>query len=191
MAMCPSGSLSICATAGACRSISTAVGTGSGSLAALSVSAGKGAPHAMTEFYSYSADIPVNFVQYGAIGNMGISNYVCRSFCVVPKATSPTTYTICFSMSMGTVFQASGAYSRVCITCNASSVFCCCIPFQDCAVPTFNELIDTNDCVRVLVTTCTPNVGCTLNSCARICIQGVSAGYTPGTTCCAGCACTG
>ena len=54
MAICPTGNLSICATAGACRSISTAVGTGSGSLSALSVSAGKSAPHCMREFYGFS-----------------------------------------------------------------------------------------------------------------------------------------
>ena len=55
MAMCTSGNLSICATAGTCRSISTAVGGGSGSLSSLSVSAGKSAPHGMIEFYGYSS----------------------------------------------------------------------------------------------------------------------------------------
>lgn len=54
MTLCSSGSLSIKTTAGTNRSISTEVGTGSGSLSALSVSAGKSAPHCMREFYGYS-----------------------------------------------------------------------------------------------------------------------------------------
>lgn len=55
MTLCSSGNLSICATAGTNRSISTEVGTASGSLSALSVSAGKSAPHCMREFYGYSS----------------------------------------------------------------------------------------------------------------------------------------
>jgi tRNA A58 N-methylase Trm61 len=44
-------SLIICNTAGVNRSISTEVGTGSGSLSALSVSAGKSATHSMLKKY--------------------------------------------------------------------------------------------------------------------------------------------
>lgn len=60
MAMCTTGSLSICATAGTDRSISTAVGGGSGSLSALSTTAGKTAPHSMLEFYGYGSTLCVN-----------------------------------------------------------------------------------------------------------------------------------
>lgn len=70
MALCSSGSLSICATAGTNRSISTEVGTGSGSLSALSVSAGKSAPHGMLEFYGYdNTPTPLYLTSISSIPN--------------------------------------------------------------------------------------------------------------------------
>jgi len=74
--MCTTGNLSVCATAGTNRSISTAVGTGSGSLSALSVSAGKTAPHSMLEFYGYSPGLSIR-VDTQWVGTCGGGNGMC------------------------------------------------------------------------------------------------------------------
>ena len=54
MAMPLSGTIAIISAPQTCGSICAAVGCASGSLLALSVAAGKTAPHSMTEFYGYS-----------------------------------------------------------------------------------------------------------------------------------------
>lgn len=70
MAIPTFGNLSIKGTAGVCRSICAAVveggGTASNSLRSLSISAGKGSPHGMREFYGYTpvSDITVTMQTY-------------------------------------------------------------------------------------------------------------------------------
>jgi hypothetical protein len=77
MAMCSSGSLSIKTTAGTNRSIDAAVTScSSGSLSALSVAAGKGAPHCMREFYSYSEGLAIR-VDTQWSGPCGGGNGMC------------------------------------------------------------------------------------------------------------------
>lgn len=98
MAMCTSGSLSICATAGTNRSIATAViNSSSGSLSSLSVSAGKSAPHCMREFYGYSAGI-IMCVSLGTVVPVvdNVDCYVGYRPIVRTGQCADTTVTLCF-----------------------------------------------------------------------------------------------
>ena len=196
MAICPSGLLSICATAGSCRSISTAVGTGSGSLAALSVSAGKGAPHSMSEFYNYVPKTDINMVQYGsAFGTQGISPYVYRSYCLVPTPAAGQTYSLCMRPDICWLGQQSGSYGQVCITCNLTQIYCCRVTSNACVTtPGVLRTIDSNDCIRIYTCACATNTACTGASGvgAQGCLFSVTGTYhQKGTTCTLAGSCTG
>ena len=196
MAIPASGSLSICATAGACRSISTAVGTGSGSLAALSVSAGKGAPHGMVEFYNYVPKIDIDMVQYGsAFGTQGISSYVYRNYCLVPTPAAGQTYTLCLRPDICWQGQQAGSYGQVCITCNLTMIYCCRVTSTACiTTPGVLRTIDSTDCIRIYTCACATNTACQGASGvgAQACIFSVTGTYhQKGTTCTLAGSCTG
>lgn len=87
MAMPASGKLGVitCPDSIACTSIAQAVSgnvTPPKSLCALSVSAGKTAPHAMTEFYNYNPTKAVYFDTISSIGEDGVDVYVCKCSCL-------------------------------------------------------------------------------------------------------------
>lgn len=198
MAIPASGSLSICATAGACRSISTAVGTGSGSLAALSVSAGKGAPHSMVEFYNYVPKLDINMVGYGGVfGTQGVSPYVYRSYCLVPTPAAGQTYVLCMRPDICNIGQQSGSYGQVCITCNLTQIYCCRVtsPTSGCiTTPGVLRTIDSTDCVRIYTCACATNTACTGAGGvgAQACIFSVTGTYhQKGSTCTHAGSCTG
>ena len=120
MALPTSGDLSLKTTAGVSRSISCAVGSTSGSLTTLSITAGKSSPHCMREFYGYSAldDINVGIAYVGPTGfNSGYGGYirvVCNfsivTSCYIPTyedqfrlvnfTVDPGTYCICFDVTV-------------------------------------------------------------------------------------------
>ena len=126
MAMCTTGSLSIKATAGTCRDICAAVvaggGSASGSLLSLSVSAGKGAPHSMLEFYGYNpvTTLTVNLTMdwygnfnptdgYGGFVRLRKSGAICCSTGISPytkyreftwSSLSSGTYCVDFSAAV-------------------------------------------------------------------------------------------
>ena len=133
MAMCTSGSLSICATAGTNRSIATAVtSSSSGSLSTLSVAAGKGAPHAMTEFYGYSAGISVDVTVYfngpggggsGLNGTVYLKGAGGVNICSCSLAAFTTYDEWVWTPPAGTYCV---SWASVTVYCNYSSVFGTC-----------------------------------------------------------------
>jgi len=151
MAMCTSGNLSICGTAGTCRSISTAVGTGSGSLSALNVSSGEGP--GMTSYYGYSAAKDVNFCQYYKTGTDGSSTTVYSCTCTITSAamTSSECYCLCSSHNVCVGFSQPGtSFARVCMRCNGALLFNCCITnAQYCGNFTCNLRVDYNDTIQI------------------------------------------
>jgi len=111
---------------GACSSISTAVGTGSGSLSALSVSAGKSAPHAMSEFYSYTR--PWKCIYVGGILSSGcggalLSVYQAGCLVSTPALSAGECYCACIGYSIS-VYAGNGGSVAAYINCNSVNIFC-------------------------------------------------------------------
>ena len=138
MAIPTSGNLSIKAVAGVCRSICTAVvqggGGASGSLSALSVSAGKGAPHGMREFYGYNPISTINVdvtVYYNgpAGGGTGLNGTIYLkgaggvNICSCSLAAFTTYDEWVWTPPAGTYCV---SWASVTVYCNYSSVFGSC-----------------------------------------------------------------
>ncbi len=191
MAMCASGNLSIKSTAGTCRDICAAVvlggGSPSGSLSALSVAAGKTAPHSMLEFYGYDPIIKtaIDWTQYATNGTPGSSSCVCRYFCIHTKPAVGQTYSLCVTGDLSNSNQQSGSYALICVTCNGASKMYCCIPYTEiCAAPGVLFTVDSNDCVRSCNRAYASNTSCSLCARSGSCIASVTGTYhCKGTTC--------
>ena len=145
MGLCTTGSLSICGTAGTNRSISTEVGTGSGSLSALSTSAGKGSPHSMLEFYGYSNLIytDVNLVTISCTQTLN-GNWLA---CINGDSCTGSCYdlTIFYNVVKSNHFK-NTAY--VCVACNTVCKYGCSVDQGDFAAGCFPSFtVNATDCV--------------------------------------------
>lgn len=140
MALCTSGSLSICAAAGTCRSIEQAVtSTQSGSLSTLSVAAGKAAPHSMLEFYGYSesVNVPVRLTHVSSIGTTS-----CLMSITTPRVSS------CYNLTIEFRGVGQGKTSEnICIMCNGVCKYGCLNPDGIGNFPTFLVTCATAVCI--------------------------------------------
>jgi hypothetical protein len=155
MAMPASGSIAIIDnTLQVCSSIRTSVGLACGSLCALSVAAGKTAPHAMSEFYGYTPPvwscIDVGCVPITEVGIIGSSALVARTLCIstTPTMSVGNCYTLTLSANLCAMGQAVGSYSIMRVTRNNVQIFCCCTS-NGCLTPSSNFIVDYNDAICV------------------------------------------
>lgn len=181
MAMPASGCIGIitCPNSVACTSVAQAVNgnvTPPKSLCALSVTAGKSAPHGMTEFYSFTPTLKyVDFTNISCTGNNTATARACSSVNVSPAMTVGEYYCACFclcALSDGTYGQFAivtadrngGTYCSVNVPA-PSTCYCCysmCVAYGD----------------TVCITTCAKvgigNIGCANE--AHICLFAMKAG---------------
>jgi hypothetical protein len=183
MAIPTSGSIAIISAPQTCGSICAAVGLASGSLSALSVAAGKSAPHCMREFYGYVPPTPVNMQYIYGTGTNGASTTIARCHCITPKPVGAEAYTVCLCGNLSTVGAYSGSYAKWCVTCNYTPLICCCIPYNTCCIPSLSVSVDYNDTLRLYTCVYVSNTAGNY-SCARMCLNTVTGtGYCKGTTC--------
>lgn len=151
MSLCTSGDLSILGTAGTNRSIACEVDgnvTPPKSLCSLSVSAGKTAPHAMTEFYGYS--------NYKCIEFNNLSGTPTESYDEIissPSMSAGECYNISLSWSLCTV----GSKSNACVYvyCNGTTKYSCAATSDQSCSGTFSTFtIDDNDNVCTCIHAC-------------------------------------
>jgi hypothetical protein len=130
MSMPASGCLGILSCPGsvACTSISQAVSgnvTPPKSLCALSVSAGKSAPHGMTEFYGYGPVAKaVDFLCITCVGNNTATARSCSSLSVSPAMSTGECYCPCFCWRVGMDIDA-GISAYFTVARNGSTVQTC------------------------------------------------------------------
>jgi len=173
MAMPGSGCIALrtCITGIACSSIACAVNgsaVGSCSLSALSVSAGKTAPHAMTEFYGYSPAPPTINLNIQPISVSCGPTTICCCGCLQPSNAVPAgdcyypNYTWCLCASNANVTSA-----LVCIRCNNVQIYCCALSgkaySQSGSWITTARRVDSNDLIHIV--TCVDRG--VLNDCVR------------------------
>jgi len=186
MAMPASGSIAIISAPQTCGSICAAVGLASGSLSALSVAAGKTAPHAMSEFYGYSPAKDVNFTQYYYNGGDG-GTLSCSCTCTITSSAMAVgeCYCLCTGWNLCVNFFNGSGYACIQITCNGVQVMCCCINSVGyCANGTFLRTVDYNDVIRI-INRANGGDGYPIRS--QICIAAIgsiSGTFNRGTTCC-------
>ena len=165
MAMPASGSIAIISAPQACGSICAAVGLASGSLSALSVAAGKIAPHAMSEFYGYTNQTNVNIQPISvACGPYAI----CCCGCLQPGNSVPVgdcyfpnySWQLCASNITPT-----GAF--VCIKCNGTTIYQCSVSSKafTCSGTwtTAARCVDYNDLIHIVTCVSRSN----LDDCVR------------------------
>lgn len=194
MAMPASGCIALynCISGIACSSIACAVqGTPVGSccLSALSVAAGKTAPHTMSEFYGYYPPTPINLYTYASVGTDGVSSNLTRAYCVCPTPGIGDSYCLCLGFDMCIGGASSGSYVGVCVTCNLACKMSCCFVYgQTCAVPLVEFPVGSSDCVRIFtcVCECTSIVGTVGNIATIDSITTISGNFCRGAnyTCC-------
>lgn len=195
MAMPASGCIGIitCPNSVACTSIAQAVDgnvTPPKSLSTLSASAGKTAPHAMTEFYNYNPapPTPVNFTVINYNGGDGL-NYNTTS---CSNVTNPIAVGDCYSITMGidlciNYSLPASTYSCYCIVCNSICIYGACItPSGYCSIPTHTFTVRRNDNILIYQGVNKQGYTCTAGGRSRICINSISGivgNYSKGTTC--------
>ena len=157
MAMPGSGSLGILSCPGsvACTSIAQAVSgnvTPPKSLCALSVSAGKSAPHGMTEFYGYSGSKAVSIAGLSCSEN---TSCMCKCGCLSysPARSTNECYfpSYCWFLCKSTSALPVG--SCVQMLCNGVSIHCCVIAGKSAynCVGSWNlDCVDYNDCIDII-----------------------------------------
>lgn len=132
MAMPASGCLGILSCPGsvACTSISQAVDgnvTPPKSLCALSVTAGKSAPHGMTEFYGYGPTPKVvNLLCLTCTGNNTITARATSCLCVNPAMSSGECYCPTFSWCLFNDLD-YGVFASFCVSRDGVCIECCAI----------------------------------------------------------------
>jgi len=193
MTIAASGSLGIISVAGsACSSISAAVcgGTGQTScLSALSVAAGKSAPHAMTEFYSYVPENVVNMTSYLCCNTNLNAACVWKCGCLTySKArVASTCYNVCFCYVINSAIVSGVACVN--IYSGATQVLSCVAagPVSCNGTKCVNVKNADNICFWNLASKSGPFTGC---ACSCICIVSVTpvtgagvASYCIGSTC--------
>jgi len=187
MAMPASGSIAIISAPQACGSICAAVGTASGSLTALSVAAGKSAPHAMTEFYGYTSAVDVNFTQIYYNGGDGST---CSYSCTKPNC--PTTagdcYCLCTYYNLCVDFsQSPFSYAIMCVRCNGIQTHCCCINYSYfCVNAPFSMTVRAGDgvCIYNYAREYTSQPGGVRSQICISSIVNIVGSFARGTTCC-------
>jgi hypothetical protein len=162
MAMPASGCIGIitCPNGVACSSISQAVDgnvTPPKNLCALSVSAGKSAPHGMTEFYNYSSTKCVDICTTANNYNSYIC-WVSGCTCSTPAMTAGQCYCMCsFCICIGNgVGSTSVGVACVCFNCNGTPVYNCSygtVGVWSCT-GTFNVLVKCGDCLKWYAVAC-------------------------------------
>jgi hypothetical protein len=187
MSMPASGCLGICTCpGGACSSISTAVGTGSGSLCALSVSAGKSAPHAMSEFYGYEPpskciDLTETYSDYTAY---------CWVKCASVNSSPAMGSEECYCLSLCSYLCACSAgvqnWASICVKCGGNGVLYCCVnSTEEFNTQTVNLTIYQGDTVCICIAACADSDG-PYDALASVTISGVTGivgNFSIGTTC--------
>lgn len=182
MAMPASGCIGIiaCPNGVACSSIAQAVDgnvTPPKSLCALSIAAGKSAPHGMTEFYGYAPAVTkyADFTCISCTGNNTAIARACSSLDVSPAMVSGEYYcpTFCWWLTsdidygLMTLFTVARNGSTVC-TCSASPGDYCFGSFSMCVAQGDTVCITT--CARVT----TGNMGVANES--YICLHSMAGG---------------
>ena len=173
MAMPASGCIALrtCIIGIACSSIACAVNgsaVGSCSLSALSVSAGKSAPHAMTEFYGYSPAPPTINLNIQPISVACGPYAICCCGCLQPGNSVPVgdcyfpnySWQLCASNITPT-----GAF--VCIKCNGTTIYQCSVSSKafTCSGTwtTAARCVDYNDLIHIVTCVSRSN----LDDCVR------------------------
>ena len=150
MGLCTSGDLSILGAAGTNRSIACEVDgniTPPKSLCSLSVSAGKTAPHGMTEFYGYSS---VKCIDFSNINNNPTNRL--DQIVSTPSMSAGQCYSI--SLSWGLCTNGSHSNASICVICNSTTIYFCSVGEDANCNNTFSSFnIDDNDnvCVCLVV----------------------------------------
>jgi len=194
MAMPVSGCIALrtCVTGINCSSISCAVnGSAAGTccLSALSVTAGKAAPHGMREFYGYTsaAGNAVSITNVSSTGTNGVSTAVCNCSCLSYSLTRTVGQCYCPAFDYSIIKLASQGIANkcafVCILCNGTCIYGCGYN----GIGTFNvsgtfaaRCVDYNDTINI-ITCASINVDDTAAANASITISSITAGV--GTYC--------
>lgn len=182
MAMPASGLLGIindpqAACSSICNAVFAATGVGSGSLTTLSVAAGKTAPHAMSEFYGYTAPTwsCIDLLRTNSAGTDGVSAAVLKVHCLRPNPAMSVgqCYTAGISMNLCAIGQAVGSFATLCATCNGVQVLCC-TTTNGCITVTCNVTVDYNDILLICTGACAFNTACAGAAAAAVCLATIT-----------------
>jgi hypothetical protein len=181
MAMPASGNIAIINnTLQTCSSLCASVLGSTGSLLDASVIAGKTAPHAMSEFYSFCRENSYKCVglnQISAAGSNGTAS-VCSTDCICSTSAMVAdqcyTITICHCLCTNTC-TGSAAYARGC--CNSASLYSCTKSNTSSGWSTFSCTFNViqGDTICVMICAIHPIPGGTCCSCVYECIHTVVA----------------
>ncbi len=185
MAMPASGCIAIVSAPQTCGSISAAVcGTAQGScLSALSVAAGKTAPHCMTEFYGYAGSYtPINMCVYGG-GGCGSGSAISLT-CLTPTITvAGDCYCACYCVGLDARVQASGSFACVCIARAGTAVLNCNVSAGSCANPSVSFLVCCGQAVTANICGCSTCSTCSTSATACLCLLSITCVSTKGLYC--------
>jgi hypothetical protein len=174
MAMPASGSLGIISAPQTCGSICAAVGIANGSLTTLSLCADKTtAPYCMSEFYNY-APPTVRLVCTSCSGNFG--NLATANICICNQSMyTSSCYTLCMRADISTQNQGTDSFACVVVYKAGSIIFTCTVTNGASASnQLFSTLVCQGNTMCALLCACAPNIACSLNSNAAICLVSVT-----------------
>lgn len=185
MAMPASGCIAIVSAPQTCGSISAAVcGTAQGScLSALSVAAGKTAPHCMTEFYGFAGSyttISLCNIGGGGCGTTFASTIGCLT---PPINVAGNCYCACFCAGISATGQASGSFACVCVARNGTPLLNCCVPAGSCANPTVSFQVCCAQTIMASIFGCSTCSTCSTSAYACLCLLSITCISTKGLYC--------